>query len=93
MTAVTKSGLMTKNKTVRLSVTISGQTNESIRKLAEIRGLSISATVKELLDKGLMIESVIKRGGEVIACIDKHETLLANSEGEFTPRHHSGLFD
>ena len=81
-------------KTSRVSVTIPDSTREAIDGLAHRQGTSVSETVKQLIETGLVVEAVVYSNGEVIARNNGHEWRLASPLGRWIPSNtvvlHSG---
>ena len=74
---------MANERTSRMSLTVPVQTKKVIDRLAEQYGISSSAYLQMLAERGLAIEAIIEAGGEVIAkSTDGREILLASKSLE-----------
>jgi hypothetical protein len=56
---------MNRQNTDRISVTVPSKTKEALESLAAERGMSLSQTVKSLLERGLIEEAYVEMGGEI----------------------------
>ena len=73
--------LMAKKNSSRINITVPSVTREAVEALAEIRGSSISETIKVFIERELAIEAIVNMGSEVIARdIKGNEQIIASSE-------------
>lgn len=70
----------------RISASVPNATKQAIENLAADQDVSAGEVIRTLLGRGLVMEAFIQRGGQVYGRdADGNETLLADSNGEYTP--------